>query len=128
MSTKDQQKIVQLMALLQCTEEEARQVIEDDKAIDKGQKMNFDLTKEQEKIARSYAKTQTHKITEPAKRERKPNLTKSGIITEIARFLTENSESGVENVEIINTEKLIQFRIGENTFEIDLKQKRKAKK
>jgi hypothetical protein len=90
--------------------------------------MDFDLSKEQEKIARSYAKTSTHKVTTPAKRERKPNLTKSGIITEIARFLTENSENGVENVEIINTEKLIQFKIGENTFEIDLKQKRKAKK
>ena len=121
-------KIEELMALLDCTEAEAKDIIEADKKIDKGEKTDFDLTKEQEKIARSYAKTSTHKVENQAKRERKPNLTKSALITEIARFLQENSENGVENVEITNAEKLIQFKIGENTFEIDLKQKRKAKK
>ncbi len=121
-------QISKLMALLDCTEEEAKQIILDDKAIDKGEKMDFDLTKEQEKIARSYAKTSTHKITEPIKRERKENPTKAGIIKEIANFLMKESENAVENVEIVNKEKLIQFKIGENVYELDLKQKRKPKK
>jgi hypothetical protein len=33
----------------------------------------------------------------------------------------------VEDIEILNAEKLIAFKIGENNYELDLKQKRKPK-
>lgn len=128
MTPKEKAKIVEIMNLLNCTEEEAIQVIADDKAIDKGQKMSFDLTPEQEKVARSYAKTSTHTITQKVERKRKENPTKAGIISELANFLTKDSENAVENVEIINKERQLSFKIGENVFEIILTQKRKPKK
>lgn len=127
MTTKEQAKVVELMALLDCTEEEALQVIADDKAIDKGEKMAFDLTKEQEKIARSYAKTSTHTITQKVERKRKENPTKAGIIKELANFLSKDSENAVVNVEITNKERQIAFKIGDASYELTLIQKRKPK-
>ena len=61
-------------------------------------------------------------------RERKKNATKGAIVAALAKFLTENEEILVENLQILNEEKLISFSIGENTYELDLKQKRKPKK
>lgn len=127
MTAKEQARVVELMALLDCTEEEALQVIADDKAIDKGEKMTFDLTKEQEKIARSYAKTSTHTITKKVERTRQGNPTKAGIIKELANFLSKESENAVESVEITNKERQITFKIGDVAYELTLIQKRKPK-
>ena len=41
-----------LMEKLGCSEAEALDIIACDKAIDKGEKMDFDLSKEQQKIAK----------------------------------------------------------------------------
>lgn len=57
-------------------------------------------------------------------RVRKENPTKEMVIAEIAKILP----NFAENVQILNVGKLISFTIGENSFEIDLKQKRKPKK
>ena len=43
------EEIKKIMQLLDITEEEALELLEDDKKIDKGEKMDFDLTPEQEK-------------------------------------------------------------------------------
>ena len=61
-------------------------------------------------------------------RERKANPTKGGIIAEIAAFLSEKSEFATENVEITNKERMIAFKIGDESYEITLIQKRKPKK
>lgn len=55
---------------------------------------------------------------------RKENPTKEMIISEIAKLLPEFADG----IEILNPGKLIAFSIGEDKFEIDLKQKRKPKK
>lgn len=127
-------KIAQLMHALDCTEEEARQVIADDKAIDQGKKMPFDLDAEKAKVAKQYRQTGTRKAptvykldNEGGKRNRKENPTKAGIIAEIAKFLAEQSENACENVEITNKERQIAFKIGENDYEFTLVQKRKPK-
>jgi ribosome-binding ATPase YchF (GTP1/OBG family) len=46
-------EIENIMQLLGCSEEQAKQVIEDDKRIDKGEKL-FELTAEQQAVAKKY--------------------------------------------------------------------------
>lgn len=119
-------QVQKLMRILNCSEEEALQVLADDKAIDQGQRMSFDLSAEEEKKAKKYANTGTRKASNTPK-VRKENPTKSGIITEIATFLMENSDFSPENVEITNKERQIAFKIGDNAYELTLVQKRKPK-
>ena len=46
---------------------------------------------------------------------------------ELAKFLSDSSEFCPENVEIVNKERQIAFRINEDAFELTLVQKRKPK-
>lgn len=125
--TDHEKRVEEIVNLLGCSIYEAEQVIADDKKIDKGQEVDFGLTKEQEKQALKYANVKEHK--KPAvykfdKRERKADTTKEGVIEQIAQFLTEN---GYANVEITNKSKLIAFQIGEDNYEFNLIRKRKPK-
>lgn len=117
-----------IMQNLGLTSEEADQLLADDKAIDKGEKMPFDLTAEQQKIAKTFtvSTTKTKKAPTVYKFERKKteNVPKAEIIAKIEQLLTEN---GYENVKILNKERQIAFTNGENDFEITLTQKRKPK-
>lgn len=120
------EQVAKLMKNLGISEEEALQVIADDKAIDRGERMSFDLSKEQEKQAKKYANVGEKTVKTPRKAPtRKENTTKSGIIAEISAFL---NEKGYEMVEITNKERQIAFKIGENDYELTLVQKRKPKK
>mgnify|MGYP002508780696 CR=1 FL=1 len=75
------------------TKEEALQIIADDKAIDRGERMSFDLDKETEKMAKKYANTGTRQTkSATSERKRKENPTKAGIIAELATFLLQNAE------------------------------------
>ena len=121
-----EEKIKKLMASLKCTREEATEIIECDKAIDKGERVYFDLDKDAEKQAKKWAnvreKTKKTKRKAPVRKE---NATKSAIIAEISAFLT---EKGYEMVEITNKERQIAFKVNENDYEFTLVQKRKPKK
>lgn len=118
-------QIEKMMRCLKCSKEEAEQIIADDKAIDRGEKMYFDLDKEAEKQAKKYANVGTkQQKTGKTERKRKENPTKATIIAEISEFL---KEKGYEMVEIINKERQIAFKVDENAFEITLTQKRKPK-
>lgn len=125
-------KVQKIMSLLECTEEEALDVIETDEIIDKGGRTKYDLPKEQEKIAMKMSAVKERKAKDQATSQRgktrAENPTKSGIIAEIAEFLTEKSNFACENVEITNKERQIAFKIGENDYEFTLVQKRKPKK
>jgi hypothetical protein len=130
MATETQ--VHKLMRILGISEEEALQVIADDKAIDRGERMSFDLPIELEKEAKKLANVTTRKTPtvynfDTSKKKRKENPTKSGIISEIAKFLEEKSENACENVKITNAERQISFTIGENSYEFTLVQKRKPK-
>ena len=118
-------RVAELMAQLKCTKEEALEIIECDKAIDRGERVYFDLSPEAEKQAKKYANTGTRQ-TNVAKteRKRKENPTKATVIAELAQFLAEN---GYEMVEITNKERQIAFKVGENAYELTLVQKRKPK-
>lgn len=118
-------RVAELMAQLKCTKEEALEIIECDKAIDRGERVYFDLSPEAEKEAKKYANTGTRKTSgTKTERKRKENPTKATVIAELAQFLAEN---GYEMVEITNKERQIAFKVGENAYELTLVQKRKPK-
>ncbi len=134
MSKKEiEQKKINAMKKLGWSDEEIAEVMACDKAIDQGEKMDFDLSDEQLKEVKKLTKTTSKKPTvyqldnKEGKRSRKENPTKAGIIAELAQFLQENSENACENVEITNKERQIAFQIGENSYELTLVQKRKPK-
>lgn len=137
----------QLMAMkkLGYSDEEIQQMLADDKAIDRGESMEWDLTPEEHKKAMKYANSTEKKVKTAEKAEKsakkgataynfdtstkkkKENPTKANIIALLATILTENGDFSAENVEITNKERQIAFVVGENAFELTLVQKRKPK-
>lgn len=121
-------QVEKMMRLLDISEEEALQLIADDKAIDKGEKL-FEQTKEQKAVAKKMCSTGERKKPtvynfDTSKRERKKDTTKEEFIQNLAEYL----QNCVDNVKILNPSKLISFKIGEDTFALDLKRKRTPKK
>ena len=128
--TEKEKRISAIMSSLGVSQAEAEEIYEYDKAIDRGERTQYDLDPEKEKEAKKMANVKNHRTTgvyNLNKRERKANPTKASIIAEIAKFLTENSENACENVNITNKERQIAFKIGENDYELTLVQKRKPK-
>lgn len=135
----------QLMAMrkLGYTDADIQQMLADDKRIDRGEVLEWDLSPEEHKKAMKYANStekNPKKAEKPAEnsgktaynfdtstKKRKENPTKAGIIAAIAKFLAEYSILCPENVEITNKERQIAFTIGDNAFELTLVQKRKPK-
>ena len=118
-------QVERIMRSLGVTEAEAKLIAEEDKAIDRGERMDFDLSPEAEKAAKKMANVGTRKTaSEPVERKRKENFTKANVIAEVAKFL----ENLGENVQITNKERQITFSIGSEDFEFTLVQKRKPKK
>lgn len=124
------------------------EMLEDDKATDRGVIHEWDLSPEEHKKAMKYANVDEHKkpVKKPAEptttterkaptvynwstegKKRKENPTKAAIISEIATFLKEMSENACENVVITNKERQISFVCGNNSYEFTLVQKRKPK-
>ena len=98
----------QLEALLKLglTEAEAKEVLEADRKIDKGEKMSFDLTKEQEKATRNLRQADRKPfVPKLDKRERKPNEAKREIIQVLDEALTDL----VDDVTVTNVERQIDF-------------------
>lgn len=128
MTPKEQAKVKEIMRLLDCTEEEAIDVIKTDKIIDQGGRSPYDLPIEKEKEAKKIIAVKDRRAkdqeTNQRGKTRAENVTKSTIIAELADFLTEN---GKENVNITNKERQIAFSIGETNFELTLVQKRAKK-
>lgn len=129
--TDYEKQVDKLVDELGCSIKEAEQIIADDKKINRGEKVDFGLSAEDEKRALKYANVTTHKRKTPMipnfkkKVERKPDITKEGVIEKLANFLT---ESGYTEVEIVNKSKLVEFKIGTDTYKIDLIRKRPPKK
>lgn len=128
MTPKEQAKVKEIMRLLDCTEEEAIDVVKTDKIIDQGGRSPYDLPIEKEKEAKKIVAVKDRRAkdqeTNQRGKTRAENVTKSAIIAELADFLTEN---GKENVKITNKERQIAFSVGETNFELTLVQKRAKK-
>lgn len=127
MAKTHDEMVDELVDKLGCSIAEAEQILIDDKKIDRGEAVDFGLTKEQEKAALKNANIKTHR--KPAvykfdKKERKADTTKEGVIQALFDFLMEN---GYAECEVLNKSKLISFKIADDTYELDLKRKRKPK-
>ena len=106
------------------------EMLEDDKAVDRGEALPWDLSAEEHKKAMKNANADEHKkptVYKFDKRERKENKPKQEIINGIFEFLTKNAEFSPENVQILNKERQISFDFADEKFEITLTQKRKPK-
>lgn len=104
------------------TEAEAREVLEADRKIEKGEKMSFDLTKEQEKATRNMRQADRKPfVPKLEKRERKPNEAKR----EIIQVLDEALCDLVDDVTVTNVERQIDFVYNDVKYRIILSAPRK---
>jgi len=106
------------------TETEAKQVLEDDKKIDRGEKMPFDLSADKVKETRKYRQTDRAPTVYnwQNKRERKPNDEKR-LLIDVIRYCLE--DSGVNEIEITNAERQIDFIFNDTRYRIVLSAPRK---
>ena len=114
------------MKTLDLTKEEAIQVwLEDEGYLENEEQEELCKKAKENRITATIHKASAiNKKKTQRERVRKENPTKEMVIAEIAKILP----NFAENVQVLNIGKLISFTIGENTYEIDLKQKRKPKK
>lgn len=107
----------ELMELLGCDEQTAKQVIADDEKIDKGEKL-FEQTAEQKAISKKYRqgdrKPTVYKLD---KRERKADVDKRHLIALLAATVNEITE--VEPT-VTNIERQIDFEFRGRKFRIVL--------
>ena len=125
-------KRIEACRKLGMSEEEIQAMLDEDKRIDRGEVMDWDLSPEEHKKAMKYANSDEKKRKKPEKsgetaynfdnsgKKRKENPTKEGIITKIFNFLCGLSEFSIENVEILNKERKILFKIGEDWYSFTL--------
>lgn len=114
-----------IMRILGVSDSEADDILASDKAIDQGKRVDFDLSPEQEKLAKKFANTGTRKAPTVYKfdqRKRKENPTKAAIIQYLFECLTD-----YDNAVISNKERQITFSTGGESYELTLVQKRKPK-
>lgn len=128
-----EKEIAKMMALLHCGREEAIDVIEYDKAVDRSkpsdEPLAHDLPKEIEKQALKDAHKGTDKKSPNytfTKRERKPNESKREIIEALRRAVEEIS--GSEAVTVANIEREITFALDGVDYSVTLTAHRAKKK
>jgi uncharacterized protein Yka (UPF0111/DUF47 family) len=115
-----------IMRILKVSEEEADEILEYDKRIDKGERVEYDLSPELEKMAKKFANVTTHKkpmVLDTKPRERKADDVKISLIESLFNHLNGNENIKCENVTITNKSKTISFVLNGETYEIDLKRK-----
>jgi len=120
-------KVRLLMKNLDISEEEALQLIADDKEIDSmtsQKEIDADLTEEQRKVKKESTIT-TSQIKTATKRNHvpKPNLEKEFIISELEKCLNTLGT----NINVLNKAREISFDYGNDNYKITLTTTRKAK-
>ena len=115
-----------LMKKLGISKEEALQLIEDDKRIDRGEKL-FELTAEQKKVVKQSCATGTKKRTVykfDSAKSKKKDTEKEEIVQKFFEF----AQNFTENCEIVNANREISFELGGNSYSLVLsKHRNKAK-
>ena len=114
------------MKSLDLTKEEAIQMwLEDEGYLENEEQEALEKKAKENRITATIhqASAKDARKKTPKERVRKENPTKEMVIAEIAKILP----NFAENIQILNVGKLISFTIGDETYEIDLKQKRKPK-
>ena len=124
LTEKELERVDELVETLDCSIAEAVDIIKADRDINQGKRVEFDLSKEEEKKAKKYANS-TEK-TKKAPPKRAEDAVKRSFIAEIAQFLGENWNT-LSNLAITNPERIISFEFDDEKYEIILQKKRKPK-
>ena len=117
-------KVDNLVDKLDCSIEEAVDVLDADKAIDRNQKVDFDLSPEEHKKAMKLANVSEHTMTKKSTKTKKIDDEKKAIIAGIAEFLGQ-CDINCENISISNVDREIKFTVGANKYTITLIKNRK---
>ena len=119
-------QVGRIMKNLRCSREEAEAILTEDKRIDRGERTDFDLDPQAEKLAKKYANAGTRTTkSEKSARKAPENPTKERIIQLLATFLAENPD--FVNVNVLNVSRMIGFSCENSDFELTLIQKRAKK-
>lgn len=114
------------MKSLELTKEEAIQMwLEDEGYLENEEQEELEKKAKENRITATIHQASAKDPRKKTQKERvrKENPTKEMVIREIAALLPKFAE----DIEVLNVGKLISFRIGDEKYEIDLKQKRKPK-
>jgi hypothetical protein len=118
----NQQLIEKYMRTLDLTREQAVQLIQDDKQIDKGKDL-FPLTKDQEKASKQARITTGAEQRKPTERVKKVDDDKLFLMNLLNKVLQENAS--VSNFESVNNERETIFCFNDRKFKIVLSAPRK---
>ena len=114
-------KVEKLMRVLNLTEEQALDVIECDKRIDRGEKL-FELTEEQKANEKQARLTGERVATTKTKREKKVDNQKQNIISTMVGSII--NVFGVR-VDVANEEREFEFELNDRKFKVVLSCPRK---
>lgn len=120
-----EEQLSRIMDGLKCSRQEAEEIYNYDKAVDKGETSDYDFTPEQKKISQKMTRADRKPKAPTAykfdKRERKADTSKEGIIQDLCNYL-----SGLyDNVEIVNKSREVSFSANGEKFSMTLVRKRK---
>ena len=111
-----EEKIQKLMKSLNISREEANDLIEEDKRIERGEKL-YELDPELEKGAKKARQADRKKSDTPTKRERKPKPEKAEICSAMMDGL---AELGVADFNITNPEREFLFTHNGTKYKVTL--------
>ncbi len=122
----DNEIIEHNMKILDISREEATQMLEDDKRIDKGEKL-FTLTPEQEKASKKARQADRKKRTtvykfDTSKRKKPENKGKQNIVNALISAV---KGLGAENLDVTNNEREFFFELDGTKYKIVLSMPRK---
>ena len=112
------------------SDEQIAEMLEDDLAIDRGETMPWDLSKEEHKKAMKNANADEHKkplVLNMPKKEAKKNTPKIEIMEKIFEFLSESCDLEFENLQVIEmpTQKKVEITYQGENFTLALTNHRK---
>lgn len=126
MKPTEEQSVYNNLRKMGLTDEEAKEVISADKAIDKGEKL-FELTEEQKQAEKKYKNTHTRTVKtaygQTQTKERKIDADKRMLIDALVEKLENYADSGT--VDIINAEREIELVFHNRKFKVVLSAPRK---
>ena len=124
----DEKLIAYHMKSLQCTRDEAIQLIKDDLDVDKGIAKPWDLTPEQIKNQRKMTNVTTRRTSGTVNRAKKENPDKLRIIQCIENALnTELFNDDSDAVKVTNAERTLDFCLNDVSYSITLTAHRNKK-
>lgn len=115
-------RIEAIMAMCDCSYAEAEFAVMEDEQIEHGERLDWELTVEEERELRKANKLSVERKTSSKRQpsQRAPDLTKRDIIDKIKDALI----STYPNTTVTNPEKTIEIEVGGERYSIDLRKHR----